>query len=42
MDEIPRHVIFVGACPMVPSGRIRKVELRAGARRQPGQRRSLT
>jgi fatty-acyl-CoA synthase len=31
--KIPRHVIFVDAYPMTPSGKIRKVELRAEARR---------
>jgi len=34
--KIPRHVIFVDAFPMTPSGKIRKVELRAEARRQLG------
>jgi fatty-acyl-CoA synthase len=31
--KIPRHVIFVEAFPMTSSGKIRKVELRAEARR---------
>jgi fatty-acyl-CoA synthase len=31
--KIPRHVVFVDAYPMTPSGKIRKVELRAEARR---------
>jgi fatty-acyl-CoA synthase len=31
--KIPRHVIFVDAYPMTSSGKIRKVELRAEARR---------
>ena len=34
--KIPRHVIFVDAYPMTPSGKIRKVELREEARRQLG------
>jgi fatty-acyl-CoA synthase len=34
--KISRHVIFVDAFPMTPSGKIRKVELRAEARRQLG------
>jgi fatty-acyl-CoA synthase len=31
--KIPRHVLFVDAFPMTSSGKIRKVELRADARR---------
>jgi fatty-acyl-CoA synthase len=31
--KIPRHVIFVDGYPMTSSGKIRKVELRAEARR---------
>ena len=34
--KIPRHVIFVDAFPMTPSGKIRKVELRDEARRRLG------
>src|SRR5262249_41641405 len=34
--KIPRHVIFVETYPMTPSGKIRKVELRAEARRHLG------
>ena len=34
--KIPRHVVFVDAFPMTPSGKIRKVELRAEARRRLG------
>jgi fatty-acyl-CoA synthase len=31
--KIPKHVIFVDAYPMTSSGKIRKIELRAEARR---------
>lgn len=31
--KIPKHVIFVDAYPMTSSGKIRKVELRAEARK---------
>jgi fatty-acyl-CoA synthase len=31
--KIPKHVIFVDAYPMTSSGKIRKVDLRAEARR---------
>jgi acyl-CoA synthetase (AMP-forming)/AMP-acid ligase II len=34
--KIPRHAIFVEAFPTTPSGQVRKVELRAEARRQLG------
>ena len=34
--KIPRHVFFEDALPMTPSGKVRKVELRALARRRLG------
>jgi fatty-acyl-CoA synthase len=34
--KIPKHVIFVEAYPMTSSGKIRKIELRAEARRRLG------